>query len=87
MGLTAPFPVAARVMYSRGAPCVGWVSPFVHDEARCCGHASRWSWSRTSLLLGLPHAVDAGPLVAGGLGLQIAVCLPWGVLGLVLTCC
>lgn len=47
------------VIYSRGAPCVGCVSP----NALCMpvGGAGLW----TSLLLGLLHAVDAGPLVGG----------------------
>ena len=40
--MKAPFPLVTRVLYPRGAPCVGWVSPLFHDEARCCGHASRW---------------------------------------------
>lgn len=62
-----PFPVAPELCASQGAPCVGWVSPFVHGEARCCGHASRWSWSLDQFAA-RPSSitVDAGPLVAGG---------------------
>ena len=44
---------------------MGWVSPLFHDEARCCGHASRWSWSLGQFAARPSSSEDAGPLVGG----------------------